>query len=157
MDADDAWVPYYDLLGIEVTTIDDGYAAAWMELTDEHSAAPGTRVAHGGAVASLADSAGYWAVSSANGGALAPTVDLRLDYLAPGTDDLRAEAEVVRNGASVGTVDVLVEHVPDGAGDAAAGDEVEATDRPGDGETVALGRGTFKTGGSDTRGAWDEE
>jgi uncharacterized protein (TIGR00369 family) len=155
MDADDAWVPYYDLLGIEITTIDDGYAAARMELTDEHSAAPGTRVAHGGAVASLADSAGYWAVSSANGGALAPTVDLRLDYLAPGTDDLRAEAEVVRNGASVGTVDVLVEHVPDDAGDAAAGGE--ATNRTSDGEAVALGRGTFKTGGSDTRGAWGEE
>lgn len=138
MDADDAWVPYYDLLGIEITTVDDGYAAARMELTDEHSAAPGTRVAHGGAVASLADSVGYWAVSSANEMALTPTVDLRLDYLSPGTDDLRAEAEVVRNGASVGTVDVLIE-------------------REGDGETVALGRGTFKTGGSDTRGAWGGE
>ena len=124
--------------GIEIETVDDGYAAGRMTLTDEHSAAPGTRVAHGGAVASLADSVGYWAVSSANGGGLTPTVDLRLDYLAPGTDDLVGEAEVVRNGTSVGTVDVLVE-------------------REGDGETVALGRGTFKTGGSDTRGAWGGE
>jgi uncharacterized protein (TIGR00369 family) len=138
MDAENAWAPYYDLLGIEIETVDDGYAAGRMTLTDEHSAAPGTRVAHGGAVASLADSVGYWAVSSANDGALTPTVDLRLDYLAPGTDDLVGEAEVVRNGSSVGTVDVLVE-------------------RAGDGETVALGRGTFKTGGSDTRGAWGGE
>lgn len=138
MDADAAWVPYYDLLGIEITAVDDGYAEGELPLTEELSAAPGTTVAHGGAIASLADSVGYWAVSSANDGALTPTVDIRLDYLAPGTDDLHAEAEMVRNGTSVGTVDVLVE-------------------RTSDGEVVAVGGGTFKTGGSDTRGAWGEE
>jgi uncharacterized protein (TIGR00369 family) len=138
MDADAAWVPYYDLLGIEITAVDEGHARGRLDLTEELSAAPGTEIAHGGAIASLADSVGYWAVSSANDGALTPTVDLRLDYLSPGTDDLLAEAEVTRNGESVGTVDVLVE-------------------RAGDGETVALGRGTFKTGGSDTRGAWGGE
>lgn len=135
MDPDAAWVPYYDLLGIEITAVDEGHATGRLDLTEELSAAPGTEIAHGGAIASLADSVGYWAVSSANSGALTPTVDLRLDYLSPGTDDLVAEAEVTRNGESVGTVDVLVE-------------------RAGDGETVALGRGTFKTGGGDGESAW---
>lgn len=136
MNPDAAWVPYYDLLGIEITAVEDGHATGRLELTEELSAAAGTRVAHGGAIASLADSVGYWAVSSANDGALTPTVDLRLDYLAPGTDDLTAEAEVIRDGESVGTVDVLVE-------------------RAGDDETVALGRGTFKTGGGEGQSAWD--
>lgn len=138
MDPDAAWVPYYDLLGIEITAVEDGHAEGELPLREELSAAPGTDVAHGGAIASLADSVGYWAVSSANDGSLTPTVDLRLDYLAPGTDDLRGEAEVVRNGESVGTVDVMIERV-------------------GDGEAVAIGRGTFKTGGTDTRGAWGGE
>jgi uncharacterized protein (TIGR00369 family) len=137
MDADAAWVPYYDLLGIEITAVDGGHARGRLALTEELSAAPGTEIAHGGAIASLADSVGYWAVSSANDGALTPTVDLRLDYLSPGTDDLLAEAEVTRNGESVGTVDVLVE-------------------RAGDGETVALGRGTFKTGGGGGETAWQD-
>lgn len=118
--------PYYETLGIEITAVDDGTAEGRLPVDESVSASPGGPVAHGGAIASLADSVGYWAASSANDFAITPTVDLRVDYLAPATEDLHAEARAVRSGESVGTVDVEV----------AAG-----------GEAVALARGVFKTGG----------
>jgi len=126
--------PYYETLGIEITAIDDGRAEGRLPVDESVSASPGQPVAHGGAVASLADSVGYWAASSANDFAVTPTVDLRVDYLAPATADLRAEATAVRNGDSVGTVDV----------------EVAA-----DGDPVATARGVFKTSGGDGGSAWD--
>lgn len=126
--------PYYETLGIEITAVDAGTAEGRLPVDESVSAAPGDPVAHGGAVASLADSVGYWAASSANDFAVTPTVDLRVDYLAPATADLRAEARAVRSGESVGTVDV----------------EVEA-----DGEPVALARGVFKTGGGEGGSAWE--
>lgn len=126
--------PYYETLGIEITAIDDGTAEGRLPVEESVSAAPDAPVAHGGAVASLADSVAYWAVSSANDFAVTPTIDLRMDYLAPATSDLRASATVVRNGDQVGTVDV----------------DVEA-----DGEAVATARGVFKTGSSDGGSAWE--
>lgn len=127
--------PYYETLGIEITDVDDGTAEGRLPVDESVSAAPGEPVAHGGAIASLADSVGYWAASSANDFAVTPTVDLRVDYLAPATADLRAAGTAIRNGRSVGTVDV----------------EVEA-----DGDVVATARGVFKTGGGSGGGsAWD--
>ena len=126
--------PYYETLGIEITAIDDGSAEGRLPVDESVSASPGDPVAHGGAVASLADSVGYWAASSANDFAVTPTVDLRVDYLAPATEDLRAEATTVRNGEHVGNVDVDVE----------AG-----------GRRVAVARGVFKTGGGEGGSAWD--
>lgn len=126
--------PYYETIGIEITDVEPGAAAGRLPLTERISASPSTNIAHGGAVASLADSVGYWAVSAANDFATTPTVDLRMDYLAPATADMTAEAEVTRNGSSVGTVDVAVE-TADG--------------------TVAVARGSFKTGGGDGDSAWE--
>lgn len=127
--------PYYETLGIEILEIDDGEATGRLSVDESISAAPGEPVAHGGAIASLADSVGYWAASSAADFAITPTIDLRLDYLAPATDDLRAEASVTRSGASVGSVDVTVE----------AGDDL-----------VATARGVFKTGGGGSGGSsWE--
>lgn len=126
--------PYYETLGIEITAIDDGTAEGRLPVDESVSASLGEPVAHGGAIASLADSVGYWAASSANDFAVTPTVDLRVDYLAPATADLHAEATAVRNGESVGNVDV----------------EVEA-----DGEVVATARGVFKTGGGGGGSAWE--
>lgn len=126
--------PYYDTVGIEITEIEPGAAAGRLPVTSAVSASTTTDVAHGGAVASLADSVGYWAVSGANELATTPTIDLRVDYLAPATDDLTATAAVVRNGASVGVADVEVE-----------------TDEA----VVATARGVFKTGGGDGDSAWE--
>lgn len=126
--------PYYETVGIEITDVEPGYAEGRLPLTESISASPSTLIAHGGAVASLADSVGYWAVTAANDFATTPTVDLRLDYLAPATADMTATATVTRNGTSVGTVDV----------DVATADDV-----------VAVARGSFKTGGGEGTSAWD--
>lgn len=126
--------PYYETIGIEITDVEPGRAEGRLPLTEAVSASPETRIAHGGAVASLADSVGYWAVTSVNDFATTPTVDLRVDYLAPATADLAATATVTRNGESVGSVDVEV-----------------ATDE----RVVAIARGTFKTGGGDGASAWE--
>jgi uncharacterized protein (TIGR00369 family) len=128
--------PYYETIGIEITAIDDGTANGRLAVDESVSATPGDPIAHGGAVASLADSVAYWAVSSANDFAVTPTIDIRVDYLAPATDDVRATATIERNGDHVGNVDVHVE-------------------REGDGETVATARGVFKTGGGDGGTAWE--
>jgi len=126
--------PYYDTIGIEITEIEPGAATGRMAVTGAVSASPTTDIAHGGAVASLADSVGYWAVSAANDFATTPTIDLRVDYLAPATADLTATAAVIRNGSSVGVADVEVE-----------------TDET----VVATARGVFKTGGGDGDSAWE--
>lgn len=126
--------PYYDTIGIEITDVEPGAATGRLPVTSAVSASLSTDIAHGGAVASLADSVGYWAVSAANEFATTPTIDLRVDYLAPATDDLTATAAVTRNGSSVGVADVEVET----------------------GETVvATARGVFKTGGGDGDSAWE--
>ena len=136
MDAEDIVPPpYYETLGIEIVALEPGWAVARMPVGESVSAAREQPLAHGGAIASLADSAGYWAISAANGFATTPTIDLRTDYLAPATADLRAEATVVRNGESVGVVDVEL----------TSGEE-----------TIATARGVFKTGGDPGDGsAWD--
>jgi uncharacterized protein (TIGR00369 family) len=132
MDRDDADVPpYYETLGIEIRDVESGYAEGLLPADERLSLSRDETILHGGAIASLADATGYWAVSSANDGHLTPTIDLRIDFLAPATGDLTAEAEVVRNGASVGVADVIVET---------------------GGTTVATARGVFKTGGS---GSWN--
>lgn len=127
---------FYETLGIEITEIDDGRAEGRLEVDESLSAIPGGgSVAHGGVIASLADSVAYWAASSANDFTLTPTVDLRVDYLAPASGELHATAETRRNGDSVGTVDCEIE---------------------GEEGLVATARGVFKTGGSGDASTWTD-
>jgi len=127
-------MPFSDHLGIELLSAEDGHAVGRLELGDEHSSSPETMVAHGGVTGALADTVGGAAALSAND-AVTPTVDMRIDYLAPATGGtLRAEADLVRNGDSVATVDV------------------DVTDD--EGTATATARGTYKTGGSEGDSAW---
>jgi uncharacterized protein (TIGR00369 family) len=83
----------------------------------------GTRQFHGGAIASLIDIAGDYAVLARLGHGV-PTIDLRVDYLRPAIDtDLIARAVARKVGRTIAVVDI----------------EVTA----GSGKTVALGRGTY--------------
>jgi uncharacterized protein (TIGR00369 family) len=83
-----------------------------------------SRYVHGGAIASLIDIAGTFAVIAA-AGRDAVTVDLRVDYLRPVTSgSLAATARPVRVGRSLAVADIQV-----------AGE---------DGAIVAIGRGLFK-------------
>jgi uncharacterized protein (TIGR00369 family) len=129
-------MPFGDLLGIEVCEVGDGRAVGELELSIEHSSSPETLVAHGGVTYALADTLGGAAVISASG-TVAPTIDMRIDYLAPATGGtLRAEATVLKNGDNVATVEVAV------------------TDD--DGRDIAAARGTYKSGGGEGETAWRE-
>lgn len=80
---------------------------------------------HGGVIASLIDLAAHAAVA-VRIGRMAPTIDLRIDYVRVAADgDLRATARLLRAGRSIGLADV------------------EVTD--GDEKLIAVGRGTFST------------
>jgi uncharacterized protein (TIGR00369 family) len=117
-------MPFARELGIELD-----HAEGHPPLADWQSSVPWTMVAHGGVADGLADTAGGAAVISANGAAT-PTIDMRINYLAPATGEaLHAVADVVRMGDSVATVDVT------------------ATDETG--ERISEARGVYKTGGGD--------
>ncbi|MCO8265895.1 PaaI family thioesterase (plasmid) [Haloferax prahovense] len=118
-------MPFARLLGVEVTEAVDGHAEGRIEMREELSWNADRVMAHGGVTFTLADTVGGAALVSEVDQPV-PTIDMRIDYLNAGTGDLRAEADVVRLGGDVGTVDV----------------DVYATD----GNHVATARGVYKTG-----------
>jgi len=129
-------MPFNREVGIEITHADDGHAEGRIDLADRHSSSPLTRVAHGGVTYALADTVGGAAAVSAVED-ITPTIDMRIDYLAPGTGEVMlAEADCTRVGESVATVEVVV------------------TD--GSGTRLTTARGTYKTGGDSADSAWSE-
>lgn len=128
-------LPFAQFLGMEILEAGDGRAVGRLELAEEHTSNPESGIAHGGVPYALADTVAGAAVSTLNEG-VTPTVDMRIDYLRPSVgSELRAAAEVVRNGNNVATV------------------EVEVTNDAGD--VVARARGTFKTSGSTGSSPWE--
>lgn len=127
-------MPFNELLGIDVTRAADGWAAGRVALEEPLHSVEG--VAHGAVTYALADTVAVAAVLS-EGPVVAPTIDMRIDYLAPVTNDIRATAELERMGGSVAVVDVDVKQE--------------------DGERVATARGVYKTGGDGRGSAWDSE
>ncbi|WP_227130766.1 PaaI family thioesterase [Halorubellus salinus] len=119
-------MPFADLLGVEVTEAEAGHAEGYLEMREDLSWNADRLMAHGGVTFTLADTVGGAALVSEVDQPV-PTIDMRIDYLDAGTGDLRAEADVVRVGGDVGTVDVEVY--------AAADDTL-----------VADARGVYKTG-----------
>jgi uncharacterized protein (TIGR00369 family) len=118
-------MPFAKLLGIELTKVKDGHAEGTLELRDELSWNSDRVMAHGGVTFTLSDTVGGAALVSLVEQPV-PTIDMRIDYLNAGKGDLRAEAEVVRLGGDVGTVDVAV--------------------YTEDGTHIAQARGVYKTG-----------
>src|SRR6056297_4239817 len=117
-------MPFADLLGVEVTEVEDGHAEGRVEMREELSWNADRQMAHGGVTFTLADTVGGAALVSLVDQPV-PTIDMRIDYIEAGTGDLHAEADVVRNGSDVGVVDVTV--------------------RDEDDEHVAEARGVYKT------------
>ena len=101
-------VPYAQLLGIEFEDATRGAATLSMSARPDLERFGG--IMHGGALASLADSASAFAVlSTLEGGEQTVTVDLTLHYLRPATGGkLTAHARVLRAGRRVATVSVEV-------------------------------------------------
>lgn len=118
-------MPFTSFLDIEVTDVEDGHAEGYLEMREELSWNEDRMMAHGGVTFTLADTVGGAALVSLVDQPV-PTIDMRIDYLEAGTGDLYAEADVVRVGSDVGTVDVDV-----------------TTE---EGTLVADARGVYKTG-----------
>lgn len=119
--------PYHRLLGLEMIKATPGEVVIRMAFRDDLLAGDGPegRYVHGGAIASLIDTAGDFAVIAAVGYDV-PTIDLRVDYLRPVTrGDLLATARTLKAGRSLAVADI------------------EVTGE--DGQVVAVGRGVFKT------------
>jgi len=92
--------PYYRHIKMKLTDYDEGKATLEMNVSREHTNIYGT--AHGGAIASICDSACGLALSTM----LKPnqytvTLDLRVNYIAPVKEGLlAAEGEVVHLGGT---------------------------------------------------------
>jgi uncharacterized protein (TIGR00369 family) len=102
-----------------------GTVTIGMAYRDELARAPGEKSFHGGVIATLIDLAGHAAVAIKIG-RMAPTIDLRIDYLRPSSgEDVVAHARLVKAGRTVGRVDI------------------DVTDTQG--RLIAIGRGSFST------------
>ena len=91
-------VPYAQLLGIELEKVTPGEAILTLAIRPELSQNHG--VVHGGAIASLIDTATAFAILTLLGPEeRVTTVDLSISYLRPGFEgQLRASARVLRQG-----------------------------------------------------------
>lgn len=97
-------VPFARLLGIEVDSVEPGHAVLSMKLRDDLMRNNG--IAHGGAIATLIDSAMAIAIMALlTENERTVTVDLTIHYLRPISEGtVRASARVVRAGRRVITV-----------------------------------------------------
>ena len=125
--------PFVQLLGIEVTMAENGHAEGTMSFREELCSNNSGSVAHGGATYALADTVGGAAVISLAED-VTPTVDMRIDYLAPVTSDVTASAEVIRFGSNLAMVGVDIHDA--------------------EGTKVATAHGTYKTGGQGAETPW---
>jgi len=101
-------IPFAKLLGIEVESLEPGNAVLSMEMRDDLKRNGG--IAHGGAVATLIDSAMAFAIMQLLGdNEHTVTVDLTIHYLRPlSKGSAQASARVVRAGRRVVTVSAEV-------------------------------------------------
>jgi uncharacterized protein (TIGR00369 family) len=116
--------PFIRLLDMRAVSLDRDrqQVAIAMPLAPEYERYPGTRQFHGGAIASLIDVAGDFALVLTVGGGV-PTINLRVDYLRPAVGRLLATAIARRAGRTIGVVDI------------------DVTDESG--RLVAIGRGCY--------------
>ena len=126
-------IPFHALLGIEITEVREGRAEGRLPVSDDLRSNPSGSVLHGGVTYTLADAVGGAAVISLSE-AVSPTVDMRVDYLAPATSDLQAEGEVIRHGQSLAMTRVEV--------------------RDSDGTHVATAHATYKIAGQGEETPW---
>ena len=101
---------YLSWLNTSVDAVERGRIVLSIPFDDKLTNADGDTI-HGGVAATLIDTAGGVAQRTAfedpYAGGVA-TVNLNASYLRPATGDLRAEAEVVRSGGSIGVSEMTV-------------------------------------------------
>lgn len=100
--------PFYQLLGLKIEKVEDGFARLSMEVETKHTQFYGT--VHGGVLATLADSAAAWAIfgkENAEGNPV--TVEMKINYLQPVcSGKIVAEARNVHEGSRIFVSDVQV-------------------------------------------------
>lgn len=107
---------------------DNGTVTIALDYRDELARAPDEKAFHGGVIATLIDLAGHAAVA-VKIGKMAPTIDLRIDYLRPADGGtLTARARLLKLGRSVARVDI------------------DITDAQG--RLIAVGRGSYSSASS---------
>jgi uncharacterized protein (TIGR00369 family) len=118
--------PYHELLRPEAVQADGEVVVVRLPFRRELGLARDRDHFHGGVVAGLVDLAAHAVVAVATG-TVAPTVDLRVDFLRPApAPELVARATLIRQGRSFSRADVeVLDHA---------------------GRLVTQGRGVFSTG-----------
>lgn len=103
-------IPFNKFLGIQLDRMDDGFVRLVLPFRPEFIGDPFRPALHGGVISTLIDVCGGMAVwTKITLEDRVSTIDLRVDYLAPGLgESLIAEASVVRVGNRVGVTDVRV-------------------------------------------------
>lgn len=93
--------PYWELLGMEPLQASQGWAKVRLPFRKEITQLYGT--VHGGALASLADSAVALAIKSvAPDSEMHSTVEMKINYLAPARDrDIICEARLLKQGKRI--------------------------------------------------------
>ncbi|MGD8505259.1 MAG: PaaI family thioesterase [Candidatus Bathyarchaeota archaeon] len=99
---------YYRLLNMKIDKVKEGYARLSMSLEEKHLQF--LKTVHGGAIASLADSAAAWATVGSAGLKIVPvTVEMKINFLSPvKSGRLTAEARLVHKGHKISVSDVEV-------------------------------------------------
>jgi len=104
-------VPFNDFLGLEIVELSEGEALMRVPVRPEFTGDPFRPALHGGVISTLADTGGGVAVLTClEEGQMASTVDLRVDYLRPGSVDvdLWAHSRVLRVGNRVAATHTTV-------------------------------------------------
>lgn len=119
--------PYQKFLGLEAVALDPESGSVTLKLPFKNELCRSAErpEIHGGVTAALIDIAGDYALAISIGDGV-PTIDLRIDYLRMAeATDLTATATVLKNGRTLGVVNVEV--------------------KDDEGRLVAIGRGTYFT------------
>jgi uncharacterized protein (TIGR00369 family) len=126
--------PYLSWIGIHLLEIEYGrlrLIAPFSKKLVNPERAGGNGVIHGGILATLLDHASGMSLRTTLDdptNATQVTTDLHISYLRPATNDLYAEAEVVRAGETMGVVQSAI----------------ESTTPDGEQKTVAVGQASFR-------------
>ena len=104
-----ARAPYHAFLSPDPVSIDEtvGEVSILFRAKPEFRRAHDSDDWHGGVIAALCDIAAHAAVAVRLGD-FAPTIDLRIDYLAAARGDLVAKGKILRLGRSIGRADVEI-------------------------------------------------
>lgn len=103
-------VPFHKLVPFELEAVEPGFALVKLTFFEELIGNPWRPSIHGGVIATLMDVAAGAAVFSVmEPEDLLSTIDMRVDYLLPGTrSTLYCEARVLKSGKQVVTVNTRV-------------------------------------------------